>query len=76
MRTKRFLGIFVHPLYVQYEGVQQVFDNLECVGARGILISPLVARPAEAGKGRRFPDLARDGYEQVVSRPIPLLPGN
>jgi len=69
-QTKRFLGIFVHPLYVQNEGIQQVFDNLETVGTRAICISPLVARPAEVGKGRRFPDLARDGYERVVARPI------
>jgi hypothetical protein len=63
------LGIFVHPLYVQYEGVQQVFDNLEAVGASAISISPLVARPAAAGKGRRFPDLGKDGYKRVVARP-------
>ena len=69
-QPKKFLGIFVHPLYIQYEGVQQVFDNLEAVGTRAISISPLVARPARAGKGRRFPDLARDGYERVVSRPL------
>jgi hypothetical protein len=70
MRKKRFLGIFVHPLYVQNEGVQQVFDNLEAVGATAISISPLVARPAAAGKGRRFPDLGKDGYDRVLARPV------
>jgi hypothetical protein len=69
-QTKRFLGIFVHPLYVQNEGIQQVFDNLKAVGASAISISPLVARPAAAGKGRRFPDLAKDGYARVVARPV------
>lgn len=69
MQPKKFLGIFVHPLYVQNEGVQQVFGNLETVGARAISTSPLLARPARAGKGRRFPDLAKDGYERVVARP-------
>jgi hypothetical protein len=63
-QTKRFLGIFVHPLYVQNEGIQQVFDNLEAVGASAISISPLVARPAAAGKGRRFPDLARPPFSR------------
>lgn len=70
MRTKRFLGIFVNPLYVQSEGVQQVFDNLEAVGASAISISPVVARPAGASKGRRFPDLAKDGHDRVVARPV------
>ncbi len=70
MRTQRFLGVFVHPLYVQNEGVQQVFDNLEAVGASAISLSPLVARPAAAGKGRRFPDLGKDGYQRVLARPV------
>jgi hypothetical protein len=69
MRTQRFLGVFVHPLYVQNEGVQQVFDNLETAGVRAISISPMLARPAEPGKGRRFPDLGKDGYERVLARP-------
>jgi hypothetical protein len=69
-QTKKFLGIFVHPLYVQNEGIQQVFDNLEAVGTSAISISPLVACPAAAGKGRRFPDLAKDGYDRVMARPV------
>jgi hypothetical protein len=69
-QTKRFLGIFVHPLYVQNEGIQQVFDNLEAVGATALSISPLVARPARAGEGRRFPDLGKDGHKRVVARPV------
>lgn len=67
---QRFLGIFVNPIYVQNEGLQQVFDNLESVGAKGICTIPRVARPAEPGKGRRFPPLHVDGYERVLGRPV------
>ena len=70
MSTSRFLGIFVNPLYVQNEGLRQVFDNLERAGAHAISITPHVSRPAsEAGKGRRYPDLHVDGYERLVARP-------
>lgn len=64
------LGIFVHPLYVQNEGIQQVFDNLESVDAKAICITPRVARPAEEGRGVRFPPLHVDGYERVVARTL------
>jgi hypothetical protein len=67
---QRFLGIFVNPIYVQNEGLQQVFDNLESVGAKGICTIPRVAHPAEPGKGRRFPPLHVDGYERVLGRPV------
>ncbi len=33
------LGIFVHPLDVQNEGIQQVFDNLEAVGTKARMVS-------------------------------------
>ena len=70
MKAKRFLGIFVNPVYVQNEGIERVFDNLESVGTRAICIAPRVARPAEEGKGRRYPDLHMDGYERLVARPV------
>ena len=70
MKTKRFLGIFVNPIYVQNEGLQQVFDNLESVGTHAICMAPEVARPAESRVGQRFPDLHVDGYERLVARPV------
>jgi hypothetical protein len=70
VQSQRFLGIFVNPLYVQSEGLQQVFDNLDSVGTTAICIVTNVARKAEAGKGRRFPDLHIDGYERLVARPV------
>ena len=66
----RFLGIFVNPIYVQNEGIEQVFDNLEAVGAKAICIVPRIARPAEEGQGRRYPDVHMDGYERLVARPV------
>jgi hypothetical protein len=70
MTMQRFLGVFVNPIYVQNEGLQQVFDNLESAGVKGICTIPRVARPAEPGKGRRFPALHVDGYERVLGRPV------
>ena len=70
MRAREFLGVFVNPIYVQNEGIQQVFDNLEAVGARAICTVPRVARPAEGSKGRRYPDLHVDGYRRLVARPV------
>ena len=32
MNSDSFLGIFVNSVYVQNEGLQQVFDNLESAG--------------------------------------------
>ena len=69
MTPKRFLGIFVNPIYVQNEGLNQVFDNLETVGAKAICTIPRVAQPAEQG-GKRYPDLHMDGYERLVARPV------
>jgi len=68
MGRKRFLGIFVNPLYVQNEGLEQVFDNIESVEARAICLSLAVACPAE--DGGRFPPLHVDGYERLVARPV------
>lgn len=68
--ARRFLGIFVNPIYVQNEGLGPVFDNLEAVGASAICTLPRVARPAAAGGGRRYPDLHMDGYERLVARPV------
>jgi len=69
VNPKQFLGIFANPIYVQNEGLQQVFDNLESVGTKAICIVPRVARPAEQG-GKRYPDLHMDGYERIVGRPV------
>jgi hypothetical protein len=68
--AKRFLGIFVNPVYVQNEGLQPVFDNLEMVGTRAICIVPRVARPAGPGQRVRYPDLHMDGYERLLARPV------
>jgi len=68
MRADRFLGIFVNPVYVQNEGMQAVFDNLESVSAKAICIPPFVGHPDDSGE--RFPDLHVDGYERVVARPV------
>lgn len=70
MKNGRFLGIFVNPIYVQNEGLQQVFDNLEAVRAKAICTIPRVAHPAENTQGRRYPDLHIDGYERLVARPV------
>lgn len=63
------LGIFVHPLDVQAEGMGQVFDNLEAVGAEAICITPRIARPAQEGRGVRYPPLHVDGHRRVLARP-------
>lgn len=70
MPTKKFLGIFVNPIYVQNEGLKQVFDNLEAVEAKAICTIPKVARPASNAQGHRYPDLHIDGYERLVARPV------
>jgi hypothetical protein len=70
MAKQRFLGVFVNPIYVQNEGLEQVFDNLDAVGAKAICITPYVARPAQEGAGCRFPDLHVDGYERLLARPV------
>lgn len=66
---KRFLGIFVNPLYVQNEGLNSVFDNLEAMDARAICTIPQISRPSNTG-GRRFPDLHIDGYRRLLARPV------
>lgn len=70
MGSDSFLGIFVNSVYIQNEGLQRVFDNLESVGTKAISTSPRVARPAEGKGGVRFPDLHVDGYERLVARPV------
>lgn len=67
--SKRFLGIFVNPIYVQNEGLDAVFDNLEALGVNAICTVPKVALPSSAG-GRRYPDLHMDGYERLLARPV------
>ena len=68
MGKDRFLGIFVNPVYVQNEGLQAVFDNLESVGTKAICIPPVVCCPDDSGQ--RFPDLHVDGFEREVARPV------
>ncbi len=68
MASKKFLGVFVRPIYPQNEGLSQVFDHLQSMGVTAICTTPTVSRPATAGK--RFPDLHIDGYERVVARPV------
>ncbi len=70
MEARKFLGIFVNPTYIQEEGTQPVFDNIESTRSKAICFPPRVARPASAGKGRRFPDLHMDGHERLVARPL------
>ena len=70
MKTRKFLGVFVNPVFVQSEGIKKVFDNLENAGAQAIAISCNVASPAEKGRGRRFPDLARDGHNRFLARSV------
>ena len=67
---RRFLGIFVDPMAVQYEGLHQVFDHLQDAGATAIGITPHVGQPVAAGQGMRFPPLHMDGYARVVDRPL------
>jgi len=64
----KFLGVFVSPKYVQAEGIQQVFDNLDSIGTHAICIHPHVFRPSAGGQ--RFPPLHIDGYERLVARPV------
>ena len=70
MKNNRFLGVFDDPVYVQNEGLEQVFDNIQSVGATAVCINPQVAHPVEPGKGHRFPALHMDGYERLVARPV------
>jgi hypothetical protein len=70
MEANAFLGIFVNPTYIQNEGTQQVFDNIESIGCKAICFPPRVARLAEAGKGVRVPPLHTDGYERLLGRPV------
>lgn len=70
MKSNHFLGVFVHPLHIQNEGLDQVFDTLESAGTTAICTIPQVARPAEQGKGSRYPDLHIDGYERILDRPV------
>ena len=69
MPSSRFLGIFVHPLDCQSEGLTQVFDNLQRVGATAIALTPRLAVPVTEG-GVRFPDLHIDGQKRVLGRPV------
>lgn len=69
-KKTRFLGIFVNPYMVQSEGLNQVFDNLETVGAWAIALSPQVGRPTVPGKGKRIPILHVDGYKRLLARPV------
>ncbi|MBN1675749.1 MAG: hypothetical protein JXR37_32195 [Kiritimatiellae bacterium] len=66
----RFLGIFINPAFVQYEGLDRVFDNLQSAGATAVVTHPGVARPAADGKGGRFPPLHTDGYNRVLGREL------
>jgi len=70
MSEDRFLGVFMNPICALYEGVEQVFDNLERAGVRGIVTHPTIARPAPNGKGGRFPPLHEDGYNRVLGRAL------
>jgi hypothetical protein len=70
MANIKFLGIFLNPFYVQSEGLQCVFDNLESVGAQAICVPLRLARPASQAQGVRFPPLHVDGYERVLARPL------
>jgi len=68
--SAKFLGIYIDPLYIQNEGLQQAFDNIESVGAHAVCFTPWLARPADKGQGVRYPDLHVDGYERVAARPV------
>ncbi|MFC1718466.1 hypothetical protein ACFL6S_32725 [Candidatus Poribacteria bacterium] len=70
MSDRKFLGIFINPYYVQFEGLQQVFDNIESAGASAMATHPNIARPTGKGKGNRFPPLHVDGYDRLVARPL------
>ena len=65
-----FLGVLVRPVYSQNERLVPVFDNLEAMGANAFCTTPTVSRPAQGGRGKRYPDLHVDGYERVVARPV------
>jgi hypothetical protein len=67
---EKFLGIYVDPLYVQNEGLQPVFDNIQSVGAHAICFTPWLAQPTSEGRGVRFPDLHVDGHRRTVARPV------
>lgn len=66
----RFLGLFLNPVFAQYEGVSQVLDNIQQAGVLGISTGTSVGRPAENGRGKRFPDLHMDGYERLLGRAL------
>lgn len=68
--SKRFLGMVVNPIYVQEEGLNQVFDNIESAGTTAIGLWPSMIEPANEGSGGRMPDLHIDGYKRVLDRPL------
>jgi hypothetical protein len=69
-RTPRFLGIVLSPVYVQFEGLIPVFDNLEMVGTTAIAVWPTLNVPTDGTNGGRMPDLHIDGYRRLLARPL------
>jgi hypothetical protein len=70
MSYRKFLGIFINPVYVQSEDLQQVFDNIEAAGASAIAAHPNVAPPSGQGKDSWFPHLHIDGYDRLIAHPL------
>lgn len=66
----RFLGVVVPPIYLVEEGVDQVLDALESVGATAVCLTPTSATVVVDGGGARFPDLHVDGLQRVLERRI------
>jgi hypothetical protein len=66
----KFLGIVMAPSAVQYEGLDQVLDNIAATGAQAICTSLGLSLPAEPGRGHREPPLDIDGWERLLDRPL------
>ena len=67
---ERFLGIVLDTANVETEGMAQVFDNLEAVGATAIALWPWLVQPATPETGGRVPDLHIDGHKRLLDRPV------
>lgn len=68
MASKRFVGIFVNPMYAQSDGIDAVLDRCESMGATAIATTPNLVMPDE--NGHRIPELHVDGYARVLARPV------
>lgn len=66
--SRSFLGVYLNSYEVQSESMKAVFDNLESVGCRAVVITPWVSVLASEGEGTRIPERHMDGYRRLLAR--------